>query len=160
MPSPLGGRHDQIPTYRNRSPRRCRSFRPLLPRGQGLGADLLSVSGQTAWTEHGTLVTEADVAAQTGQVLRNLVKVLEGAGAGFQNVVEFTIYLVGDESVPPPLETCTEVFADLYPNREYPCPSGEHPVAGRRQGAGRDIGHSSYPVGRPRTSRGASGIAQ
>ena len=83
--------------------------------------DLLFVSGQTAWDEHGNLVGEGDVAAQTRQVFHNLGKVLEASGAGFENVVEFTIYLVGNESVEHFLETRAEVFRDLYPNGGYPC---------------------------------------
>jgi 3-hydroxyisobutyrate dehydrogenase len=83
--------------------------------------DLLFVSGQTAWDEHGNLVGEGDVAAQTRQVFHNLGKVLEASGAGFENVVELTIYLVGNESVEPFLETRAEVFRDLYPYGGYPC---------------------------------------
>ena len=54
-------------------------------------------------------------------MFRNLGKVLEAAGAGFEDVVEFTIYLVGVESVGPFLETRAEVFRDLYPDGGYPC---------------------------------------
>ena len=79
------------------------------------------MSGQTAGDENGNLVGEGDVATQTRQVFVNLGKVLEGSGTGFENVVEFTIYLVGDESVKPFLETRTEVFRTLYPNCGYPC---------------------------------------
>ena len=83
--------------------------------------DLLFVSGQTAGDENGTLVGEGDVATQTRQVFGNLGKVLEGAGTGFEAVVEFTIYLVGDESVEPFLQTRTEFFRAIYPNGGYPC---------------------------------------
>ena len=83
--------------------------------------DLLFVSGQTAGDEHGNLMGEGDVAAQTRQVFRNLGKVLAGSSAGFENVVELTIYLVGADSVEPFLETRSEVFRDLYPNGGYPC---------------------------------------
>ena len=85
------------------------------------GADLLFVSGQTAGDADGNLVGEGDPAAQTRQVFRNLGKVLEAAGAGFEDVVEFTIYLVGTESVGPFLETRAEVFRELYPDGGYPC---------------------------------------
>ena len=82
--------------------------------------DLLFLSGQTAADEHGNLVGEGDVAAQTKQVFHNLGKVLEGAGIGFEDVIEFTTYLVGVEAVEPFLETPVEVFRDLYPNGFYP----------------------------------------
>ena len=83
--------------------------------------DLLFVSGQTAGDESGNLVGAGDVAAQTRQVFHNLGRVLEGSGTGFENVVEFTIYLVGSESVEPFLETRAEVFGALYPKGGYPC---------------------------------------
>ena len=85
------------------------------------GAELLFVSGQTAGDRDGNLVGEGDPAAQTRQVFHNLGKVLEGAGAGFEDVVEFTIYLVGVDSLDPFLETRAEVFRELYPNGGYPC---------------------------------------
>ena len=85
------------------------------------GADLLFVSGQTAGDVDGNLVGDGDAAAQTRQVFRNLGKVLDAAGAGFEDVVEFTIYLVGAESVGPFLKTRAEVFHELYPDGGYPC---------------------------------------
>ena len=83
--------------------------------------ELVFVSGQTAGDREGNLVGEGDVAAQTRQVFRNIGTVLEGAGAGFGDVVEFTVYLVGTESVQPFLETRQEVFRDIFPNGDYPC---------------------------------------
>ena len=85
------------------------------------GADLLFVSGQTAGDADGNLVGEGDAAAQTRQVFHNLGKVLGAAGAGFGDVVEFTVYLVGAESVGPFLETRAEVFREQYPDGGYPC---------------------------------------
>ena len=84
------------------------------------GADLLFVSGQTAGDADGNLVGEGDPAAQTRQVFRNLGHVLEASGAGFEDVVEFTIYLVGDDSVAPFLSTRAEIFQELYPDGGYP----------------------------------------
>ena len=85
------------------------------------GADLLFVSGQTARDRHSNLVGEGDPAAQTRQVFHNLGEVLEGSGAGFEDVVELTIYLVGVDSVDPFLETRAEIFRELYPDGGYPC---------------------------------------
>ena len=85
------------------------------------GADLLFVSGQTAGDANGNLVGDGDAAAQTRQVFHNLGKVLEAAGAGFRDVVEFTIYLVGDDTVAPFLETRADLFRELYPDGGYPC---------------------------------------
>ena len=82
--------------------------------------DLLFVSGQTAWSEDGTFVGEDDIATQTRQVFHNLGVVLEGSGADFEGVIEFTTYLVGDDVVEPFLEARAEIFRDLYPNGVYP----------------------------------------
>jgi enamine deaminase RidA (YjgF/YER057c/UK114 family) len=80
----------------------------------------LFVAGQTATSPEGTLVGEGDASAQTRQVFKNIGRILEGAGASFADVVEFTTYLVGVESVGPFLETRLELFPALYPNRDYP----------------------------------------
>ena len=81
---------------------------------------LLFIAGQTAFSPEGELVGEGDAAAQTRQVFKNIGRILEGAGASFNDVVEFTTYLVGVESVGPFLETRRELFPTLYPNGDYP----------------------------------------
>jgi len=68
----------------------------------------------------GTLVGEGDVSAQTRQVFENLGNVLASARAGFSNVVEFTTYLVGRESIRPFISARTELFTRLYPCADYP----------------------------------------
>lgn len=81
---------------------------------------LLFIAGQTAFSPEGKLVGEGDAAAQTRQVFENIGRILEGAGASFADVVEFTTYLVGVESVRPFLKARAELFVDLYPNADYP----------------------------------------
>ena len=81
---------------------------------------LLFIAGQTAFSPEGELVGEGDAAAQTRQVFENIGRVLQGAGASFSDVVEFTTYLVGVESVAPFLEARRELFPSLYPNGDYP----------------------------------------
>ena len=82
--------------------------------------DLLFIAGQTAFSPEGKLVGEGDAAAQTRQVFENIGRVLESAGASFSDVVEFTTYLVGLESVAPFMEARGELFRSLYPERDYP----------------------------------------
>ena len=55
--------------------------------------DLLFVSGLTAHDQHGTLVGDGDAAAQTRQILENLRKVLDAAGASFADVLKVTVFL-------------------------------------------------------------------
>ena len=89
--------------------------------GVKVGAgSLLFVAGQTAMDAEGVLIGEGDAAAQTRQTFENIGHVLASAGATFSNVVEFTTYLVGIESVQPYLETRTELFRELFPDGDYP----------------------------------------
>jgi enamine deaminase RidA (YjgF/YER057c/UK114 family) len=81
---------------------------------------LLFVAGQVPLDTAGNLVGGGDAAAQTRQVFKNLGQVLEGAGASFSDVVEFTTYLVGRESVQPFIQARTELFPQIFPNADYP----------------------------------------
>jgi enamine deaminase RidA (YjgF/YER057c/UK114 family) len=81
---------------------------------------LLYVAGQVGLDSDGNLVGRGDVAAQTRQVFQNIGHVLAGAGATFGNVVEFTTYLVGRESIQPFVEARTELFPSLFPSADYP----------------------------------------
>ena len=81
---------------------------------------LLYVAGQVGVDSQGNLVGRGDVAAQTGQVFRNIGAVLAGAGTSFANVVEFTTYLVGRDSIQPFIEARSRLFPTLYPSGDYP----------------------------------------
>ncbi len=81
---------------------------------------LLFVAGQVALDENGNLVGKGDAGAQTRQVFKNIGSVLSGAGATFSNVIEFTTYVVGRSSVQPFIDARTQIFPDIFPNRDYP----------------------------------------
>ena len=81
---------------------------------------LLYVAGQVGVDTGGTLVGPGDAAAQTRQVLRNIGHILEAAGAGFSNVVEFTTYVVGRDSVQGFIEGRTQAYPEIFPNGDYP----------------------------------------
>ena len=78
------------------------------------------LAGQVALNADGELVGAGDVAAQTKQVFHNLGKALEGIGASFSDVLEFTSYLVGRSSVQPFIQARSEIFPGMYPNGDYP----------------------------------------
>ena len=82
---------------------------------------MIFVSGQTASDTDGNLVGKGDIAIQTRQVFKNLGNVLSSEEADFKNVIEFTIYIVGNHSVKPFIETRAEVFKGIYPDGCYPC---------------------------------------
>jgi enamine deaminase RidA (YjgF/YER057c/UK114 family) len=81
---------------------------------------LLYVAGQVGVDSSGDLVGEGDVGAQTRQVFQNIGHVLAGAGASFSDVVEFTTYLVGRESISPFIDARSELFPGLFPTGDYP----------------------------------------
>jgi 2-iminobutanoate/2-iminopropanoate deaminase len=55
--------------------------------------DLLFVSGLVGVDADGKLVGEGDAARQTRQIFENMRKVLDAAGAGFDDVLKVTVYL-------------------------------------------------------------------
>jgi 2-iminobutanoate/2-iminopropanoate deaminase len=55
--------------------------------------DILFVSGLTAHDSEGKLVGGADAAAQTRQILVNLKRVLDAAGATMADVLKVTVFL-------------------------------------------------------------------
>ena len=79
---------------------------------------LVYVAGQVGVNREGELA--GDAAAQTRQILQNIGHILEGAGAGFSNVVEFTTYVVGRDSVAGFIEGRNQVFPDIFPDGDYP----------------------------------------
>ena len=84
------------------------------------GSRLLFLAGQVAMDASGNVVGQGDAAAQTRQVFENLGQVLSGAGATFNNVVEFTTYVVGRSSVQPFIEARSEIFPNIFPDGDYP----------------------------------------
>ncbi len=84
------------------------------------GSELLVLAGQVSLDINGNLVGEGDIAAQARQVFKNMGNVLKGASASFQNVVEFTTYVVGREQVPEYMNARTKIFDELFPEGDYP----------------------------------------
>ena len=82
--------------------------------------ELLFIAGQVAVDLDGNPVGIDDMAAQTRQVFENLGGVLESVGATFSNVVEFTTYVVGRESVQDYIAARTGVLPGLFPDGDYP----------------------------------------
>jgi enamine deaminase RidA (YjgF/YER057c/UK114 family) len=81
---------------------------------------LVYVAGQVAVDVSGNLVGAGDVGAQTQQVFRNIAQILNAAGATFNDVVEFTTYLVGRDSIQPFIAARSEIFPTIFPEQDYP----------------------------------------
>jgi enamine deaminase RidA (YjgF/YER057c/UK114 family) len=62
------------------------------------GGKMVFVAGQVALDANAKLVGEGDLRAQTGQVFENLKIALAAAGAGFEDVVKVTIFVVNYKS--------------------------------------------------------------
>jgi enamine deaminase RidA (YjgF/YER057c/UK114 family) len=58
------------------------------------GGRTIYIAGQVAIDEKGAIVGAGDLGAQTDQVMRNLGKCLQAAGAGFEHVVKITTFVV------------------------------------------------------------------
>ena len=55
---------------------------------------LVFIAGQVSIDEGGDLVGKGDFPAQVRQVFQNLERILASAGGSFENVAQFTTYLV------------------------------------------------------------------
>src|ERR1700733_14022042 len=91
---------------------------------------LVVVSGQIAQDERGELVGAGDPAAQARQVFENIGRCLAEAGAGFDDVVKLTLFVLDVGYLPairaardavidtakPPASTAVQVTALVDPN--------------------------------------------
>ena len=68
----------------------------------------------------GNPVGVGDMAAQVRQVFANLGGILEGVDATFSNVVEFTTYVVGRDSVQAYIAGRTDLYPEIFPEADYP----------------------------------------
>jgi len=73
---------------------------------------MLFVAGQVALDEHGQLVGRGDAASQARQVLMNLKRVVEAAGASMADVARTTVYLTRLENRGP----VGKVRAEFFPS--------------------------------------------
>lgn len=81
---------------------------------------IVYLAGQIAVDEGGGIVGPDDCAAQTGQMFRNIERVLAAAGASWGTVVRLTTYLVRPEDIPAYRAVREELFSGLFPSGDYP----------------------------------------
>jgi enamine deaminase RidA (YjgF/YER057c/UK114 family) len=84
------------------------------------GGSVIFVAGQVATNPQGEIVGKDDFPAQLRQVFRNLSAALISAGATFADVAKFTTYLRRDSDIPAFMATRKELFAEIYPDGNYP----------------------------------------
>jgi len=76
---------------------------------------LVVVSGQVAQNAKGELVGPGDPAAQARQVFENLGRCLAEGGAGFDDVVKLTLFVLDVADLPAVREARDEVFDKARP---------------------------------------------
>ena len=82
------------------------------------GNKTVYISGQVALDANGSLVGRGDLRAQTKQVFENLKRALAAAGAGFEDIVKVTYYIVGYR--PEQLPAIREVRSEYLPRSNPP----------------------------------------
>ena len=91
--------------------------------------NLIFLAGQVSVDRKGNLVGENDIAAQVTQIYQNISDALNSADAKFENIVQFTTYIVGADNIPSFLEKRNSIVTDIYPAGDFP-PSTLLVVAG------------------------------
>ncbi len=92
---------------------------PIGPYNQAvLTGDMLFISGQIALIPGTSDLSNADIVAETNQVMKNLKAILAEASMGFANVVKTTIFLSDMELFGKVNEVYGSYFDADYPARE------------------------------------------
>jgi enamine deaminase RidA (YjgF/YER057c/UK114 family) len=83
-------------------------------------AEFLFIAGQLATDGAGKLVGQDDFEAQCAQVFANIGAALEGAGARWKNVVQFTTYIVHSQDIQKLRNFRSREFPKMFPDGAYP----------------------------------------
>ncbi len=83
-------------------------------------SEYLFIAGQVAATKDGDIVGAEDFDAQCTQVFANILTALESCGAGWQNIVQFTTYLLDVRDIPKFMAYRLREFPKFFPNGAYP----------------------------------------
>jgi enamine deaminase RidA (YjgF/YER057c/UK114 family) len=83
-------------------------------------SELAFIAGQVSVDGSGDLVGPDDFEAQCARVFANIHAALRSVGAEWNNVVEFTSFLVRPQDVPAFVAYRHRVFPSMFPNGAYP----------------------------------------
>jgi enamine deaminase RidA (YjgF/YER057c/UK114 family) len=83
-------------------------------------SELLFIAGMVATDANGNVVGEGDFSAQCKQTFANIEAALRSADAGWDNVVEFTTYLVHSQDVARFMDFRRREFPGMFKNGVYP----------------------------------------
>ncbi len=93
---------------------------PIGPYSQAIkfsAGSMVYVAGMTSMNGDNELVGEGDVKAQARQCIENVAAALEAAGAGLENVVRTTVYLLDIADFADVNGVYAEYFKEPYPAR-------------------------------------------
>ncbi len=92
---------------------------PIGPYNQAvLSGNMLFISGQIALIPGTSDLNDADIAAETNQVMKNLEAILTEAGMNFGNIIKTTIFLSDMALFARVNEVYGSYFSSDYPARE------------------------------------------
>ena len=83
-------------------------------------SEFVYIAGQLATDREGRIVGADDFDAQCMQVFSNIETALKSVGAGWDNVVEFTTYLVHSQDIPKFMTYRKREFPKFFPEGAYP----------------------------------------
>jgi enamine deaminase RidA (YjgF/YER057c/UK114 family) len=83
-------------------------------------SEFLFIAGQVATGKDGKTVGADDFDAQCTQTFANIEAILKSAGAGWDNVIEFTTYLVHSQDIAKFMEFRRRAFPRMFPTGAYP----------------------------------------
>jgi enamine deaminase RidA (YjgF/YER057c/UK114 family) len=82
--------------------------------------EFLFIAGMLSGDSAGNIIGAGDFDAQAKQVFRNVEAALKSAGATWQNVVQFTTYLVHSQDISKFMEFRLREFPKMFPDGKYP----------------------------------------
>ncbi len=83
-------------------------------------SEFLFIAGMLSGDSAGNVIGEGDFDVQTQQVFDNVEAALRSAGAGWENVVQFTTYLVHSQDIPKFMDFRLRQFPKMFPSGKYP----------------------------------------
>jgi enamine deaminase RidA (YjgF/YER057c/UK114 family) len=82
-------------------------------------SESLYIAGMLAVDRTGKMVGEADFDAQATQVFKNIETALKSSAMTWQNVAQFTTYLVHSQDIPKFMAWRKRHFPEMFPNGKY-----------------------------------------
>jgi enamine deaminase RidA (YjgF/YER057c/UK114 family) len=83
-------------------------------------SEFVFIAGQVGADKDGKLVGAGDFDAQCVQVFANIEAALKSVGGGWNNLVEFTTYLVHSQDIPKFMAYRMREFPRMFPSGVYP----------------------------------------